>query len=127
MLLPPLENNYSTTLFPDTPKSMIINVHTPEIKLSSDKLTTIELNVSYMDPIDNTKKTITQEHFQFTSSKTIETDDPGTYLLEFYSEVIVEVTIEGEGIYTYTIVVILSLLILDAVLISRNYLLDLNL
>ena len=127
MLLPLVENSYSTTLFPDTPKSIVLNVHTPELKFSSDKLTVIELTVSYMDPIGNNQDKITPDFFQFTSSKTIKIDKPGSYLIEFFSEEIVEVTVEGDGIYTYTIAIIFALLIVDTILMARNYLLDLEL
>ena len=127
MILPLFENSYSTTLFPETQKSIVINVHTPELKFSSDKLTAIQLNVSYMNPIDAKQNKITLEFFQFSSSTTIKIDKPGSYLLEFFSDEIVEVTIESQGIYTYTIVIILTLLIVDAVLVARNYLLDLEL
>ena len=127
MLLPLFENSYSTTLFPETHKSILINVHTPELKFSSDKLTFIELNVSYMNPIDEEKTKITLEFFQFSGSTIVETDKPGSYLIEFFSDEIVEVTIKSQGIYTYTIVIILTLLIVDTVLVARNYILDLEL
>lgn len=127
MILPLFENSYSTTLFPETQKSIVINVHTPELKFSSDKLIAIQLNVSYMNPINEKQTKITLEFFQFSGSKTIKIDKPGSYLLEFFSDEIVEVTIESQGIYTYTIVIILLLLIVDVVLVARNYLLDLEL
>ncbi|OLS20967.1 MAG: hypothetical protein HeimC2_35200 [Candidatus Heimdallarchaeota archaeon LC_2] len=127
MLLPLFENSYSTTLFPGTPKSLVINVHTPELKFSSDKLTVIELNVSFMNPLINEATIITPEFFQFSLSKTIKLNKPGSYLLEFFTEEIVEVTVEGVGIYTFTIAIILTLLIIDIILLARNYLLDLEL
>lgn len=127
MLLPLFENNYSTTLFPETQKSIVLNVHTPELKFSSDKLTFVELNVSYMNPIGEEKTRITLEFFQFSGSTIVETDKPGSYLIEFFSDEIVEITIKSQGIYTYSIVIILTLLIVDTVLVARNYILDLEL
>lgn len=127
MLLPPLENDYSTTLFPDTEKSIVINIHTPQLKFTSDKLVPIGLNVSYMDPITNKITRITQPFNQFTSKSTIETSDPGSYLIEMFSGEIVNIKIETSGIYTTTIVIILVLLIIDVILLARNYLLVLDL
>jgi hypothetical protein len=120
-MFPSFENGHTITVFQDTPKSIIINVHTPVIKVSSDKSTSIELNVSYLDILDFNVDVLTQEIFYFTSSTDIDTGTPGFYLLEFLSPEITEITIKGKGIYIGSLIVMIFLLGLNAALITRDY------
>lgn len=126
MLIPAIEKTYSLTLFPETEKSFVIVVQTPQIIISSDKPIPIEVTVSYLSLLDEESKTITQEFFRFISSTQIDTDKPGSYLLEFYSEETSEVTIQTSGIYINSIVIILTLLVIDLSISARNYFLVLD-
>lgn len=95
-------------LFPDTSKSVVIEIHQPDMTIKSNIAGTVRLNVSYFDTTNNSTETIL-ENFELTvqsNKKTIPTDEPGYYLIELESDGIGEIEISGEGVYTLNLVII---------------------
>ncbi|OLS28193.1 MAG: hypothetical protein HeimC2_08480 [Candidatus Heimdallarchaeota archaeon LC_2] len=95
-------------LFPDTPKSVVIEIHQPDMTIKSNIAGTVRLNVSYFDTTNNSTETIL-ENFELTvqsNKKTISFDEPGYYLIELESDGIGEIEISGEGVYTLNLVII---------------------
>ena len=122
LLTPLVQNEKNVTLIGDVKKSIIIRINSPEIKISSDNSETIQLNVTYLDESSQQTKLVTPSIFAFISSKNIPTDTPGQYLLEFLSPKLSEITIDGQGLYLSSIVIVFGMVILNTIILTKDFL-----
>ena len=117
MLTPVFETEKKITIIQDTTKSIIINVHTPKLRITSDNLAFIFFNITYMNPLSNTNST-TEELFQ--SSTEVKTSTPGTYLIDILAPEITNIAIKGAGVYSLSIILILVLSAVNAAFFIRD-------
>ena len=115
LLLSPLaEDPHGTTLIQNTIKSFPIEIHQPEIKISSSIAGNVTFNVTYFRPSDNfTQVLLTNGQLDnSTRHLIIEAKDPGFYIFDLISTSIGDIIIEGQGIYESTsyIIILLSII-----------------
>ncbi|MCE7734928.1 MAG: hypothetical protein GPJ54_08635 [Candidatus Heimdallarchaeota archaeon] len=115
LLLSPLtENPQEANLVQNTPKSVAVEIHQPEIKITSSFVGTIVFNVTYFQTSDNNTEIILTNGLldEFNPELVIKAKDAGFYIFDFISTHIGKVTIEAQGIYqmSWIIISIFSLL-----------------
>jgi len=126
LFIPVLESDFSITLFPEIPEKVSVTIHNPTVILISDKSSRILYNLSYYDPNTKEQVRISQDNSFFTKELELNFDKPGSYLFEFISEEVVEIHIQGKGVYTISWLIFFILFMLNAVLISKEYILEMK-
>ncbi|MHA2172429.1 MAG: hypothetical protein ACXAB7_21370, partial [Candidatus Kariarchaeaceae archaeon] len=101
--IPLLEPAQSVTVIPDIKSSVLFDVHTPSIKITTTAESQIVVNVTLLDVSDETS-TIVAEKVPITSSKKITTDTIGLYFIEILASELAIVKIKGTGFYTPSII-----------------------
>ena len=107
-IVPLLEPAHEFTVKPNIEGSVVYNVHTPSIKIIASVNSLIKINVTFLNLNKESSSPILSQH-EFKSTVTVDTDQPGYYLIEILSSEISKVKIEGSGIYFVNIVLIIAL------------------
>ena len=110
LLLPTAKPIEEIELFPLQMKTVVINVQSAEVTISTITPANIEMSIFYLNP-----RTLELENFTatqvFTSSKTIEFDQRGHYQFNFRSGRITILEISFEGLPTITLILVSALLV----------------
>ena len=121
ILTPLTASSENIDLFPDTPKSVIVEIHQPNMKIKSNIAGTVTVNIYYFDTSTNSTEIIL-DNFELTvqsNKKTISSDKPGYYLIELVADGIGEIEISGEGVYVLNLAIIGFFLVIRIALIVK--------
>ncbi len=117
MLFPQFEEEETINIFPLEEKSIVKNIHSPIITISTDIEIEIKINITLFELDDETIHIVyIGKMFE---SQSFEDLESGFYKFDFYSSNIGTVTITGKGINPIVIGII-SLLFLIRVIIFIN-------
>ncbi|MHA2402815.1 MAG: hypothetical protein ACXADH_07480 [Candidatus Kariarchaeaceae archaeon] len=117
--IPLLEPAQSVTVIPDIKSSVLFDVHTPSIKITTTAELQIIVNVTLLDVSDETS-TIVAENVPITSSKKITTDTIGLYFIEILASELAIVKIKGTGFYTPSIILTVLLGLINLYYFTRK-------
>lgn len=108
LLSPLAAGAQQVSLRPDTPKSVVVEIHQPKITIKSNIADLVNFNISYIDTKDNSTKIIYENGLldSETNEESITTETAGYYLIDFLSRGIGEITISGSGVYTLHLIII---------------------
>ena len=116
--VPLLEPPQEISVLPGS-NSVVYDVHTPKIKLSTTSTSQMVVNVTFLEVKDETS-TIIYTQIEFTKSTTIETDKAGLYLLEILATEPTIVKMQGSGIHRVSIVIVSIIGIINLYNLSKK-------
>ncbi|MHA2033089.1 MAG: hypothetical protein ACW99Q_27290 [Candidatus Kariarchaeaceae archaeon] len=119
LLVPIAVQDQNVTVLANRETDFLYNNHNPVIKFENDIEASVSIQLFKIDPVSDVAKSI--ENVSFT--KTIEIDDldPGFYRIRFISDRIVNISIQGSGVYPISIILFVVLLVSTIVLYYRKY------
>ncbi|MHA2171782.1 MAG: hypothetical protein ACXAB7_18055 [Candidatus Kariarchaeaceae archaeon] len=110
LLLPTAKPVEEIELFPLQLKTVVINIQSAEVTISTSTLANINMSIFFFNPKTNSSE-IYEDTQVFTSSKTVEFDQRGHYQFSFLSGFITTLEISFEGLPITTLVLVSSLLV----------------
>ncbi len=116
--IPLLEPAQEVTVVPNIKSSILFDVHTPSIEITTTAELEIVVNITLLDVSEETS--ILVEEYHITSSKEIPTDKIGLYLIEILASELAIVEIKGTGVYTPSIVVTVLLALINLYYFTRK-------
>ena len=117
--MPLLEPAQEVTVIPDIKSSILFDVHTPSIKITTTAKQTIVVNITLLDVSEETSK-IVAENVPITSSKEITTNKIGLYLVEILASELAIVEIKGSGVFSPSIVLTVLLGLINLYYFTRK-------
>lgn len=122
LLSPLVENPIEETLIQSTAKSIAIEIHQPEIKITSSIAGTVVFNVTYFRTSNNnTNVILTNAKLDLSIREIIiKAKEPGYYIFDLISTDIGKVSIKAQGIYQTSWIIILISSIFRFVLWTKN-------
>ncbi|MHA2055233.1 MAG: hypothetical protein ACW99F_16765, partial [Candidatus Hodarchaeales archaeon] len=97
LLLPTAKPVEEIELFPLQLKTVVINIQSAEVTISTSTLANINMSIFFFNPKTNSSE-IYEDTQVFTSSKTVEFDQRGHYQFSFLSGFITTLEISFEGL-----------------------------
>ncbi|MHA2100900.1 MAG: hypothetical protein ACW99A_19680 [Candidatus Kariarchaeaceae archaeon] len=119
LLVPIAVQDQNVTVLTNRETDFLYNNHNPTIKFESDIEASVSIQLFKIDPVRDAEKPI--ENVSFTKTTEIDNLDPGFYRIRFLSDRIVNITIQGSGIYQISIILFVVLLLSNIVLYYRKY------
>lgn len=122
LLIPLAQPSVDIIAFQQTETTKLIRITQPDIKVSSDSLEGVLLNISYVDPVDHSLT----EKFSgfFTKSQTIKISKPGIYEFEILTTTLSTITINGKGIFVSHLALFIVSLLAIMIVLTRDYIVN---
>lgn len=122
LLSPLVENPFEETLIQNTAKSIAIEIHQPEIKITSSIAGTVVFNVTYFRTSNNnTNVILTNAKLDLSTREIIiKAKEPGYYIFDLISTDIGKISIKAQGIYQTSWIIILIFLIFRLLIWTKN-------
>ncbi|MDH5402587.1 MAG: hypothetical protein OEY49_08860 [Candidatus Heimdallarchaeota archaeon] len=121
LLFPLMENPETYNIIPKKQITIIKNVKTPEIEISSDLDKVVHMNISYYNPsVNETVPVITDFELLNDYTLSIKENGYGFYIFKFLSEGLGKITISGKGIDTNSLLVIVIFFIIRTIVFINN-------
>lgn len=122
LLSPLVENPFEETLIQNTAKSIAIEIHQPEITITSSIAGTVVFNVTYFRTSNNnTNVILTNAKLDLSTREIIiKAKEPGYYIFDLISTDIGKISIKAQGIYQTSWIIILIFLIFRLLIWTKN-------
>lgn len=116
LLLPLFEPAHQLTTLPDATNSIIIDVHTPKIRIDTQIVSTVIVSIYWLNSATNTSRIIAT-NLSLNGHLDIDTARSGLYMIKFNTTELGTITIRGNGLYFPSIIVLTIAIIIGLIIL----------